>query len=322
MVLDCLDERARPLIAWHFWPAALWLLLPKRLTYFLWYLSPAQAGEHPQHGLEQSLRFYWSCLTEDYVRGPVLAVILLLLIGVAAVSLRRLRPGTRGLLCLFLIAAALTLHHTNRKSRFLHSWIAAGWVLAGVGAARLVHGKLTRRLPAARPWLATAAVGGLAAVCLPPLAEAAHVPEGGLKPERVSVLDLTDVYLPSIEASRRTAILSTMPIKFFTEWTCLERYQRRVAVETDVKDLERSPGAGPQAFNRWLETTSADTIVFIDIPRGSPLFEDVPVCATYEPLRDWLANQTKFPVVRRWHLPELGCTVTLWSRNGTTSAKR
>src|SRR5262249_19045021 len=150
---------------------------------------------------------------------------------------------SRGLLCLLLIATALTLHHTNRKSRFLHSWIAAGWVLAGVGTARLVHGKLTRRIPAARPWLATAAVGGLAAVCLPSLAEAACVPEGGLKPERVSVLELTDVYLPELASSRRTALLSTMPIKFFTEWTCLERHQRRIAVETDVKDLERSPGS-------------------------------------------------------------------------------
>jgi hypothetical protein len=321
-VLAHLDERAQPLFAWHFWPTALWLLLPKRLTYFLWYLSPAQAGEHPQHGLEQSVRFYWSCLTEDYVRGPVLAILLFILIGVAAVSIRKLRPGSRGLLCLLLIATALTLHHTNRKSRFLHSWIAAGWVLAGVGAARLVHGRLTRRIPAARPWLATAAVGGLAAVCLPQLAVAARVPEGGVKPERVCVLELTDAFLPEIEHSQRTAILSTMPMKFLSEWTCLERYQRRVAVETDVKDLEQSLGAERQAFDRWLATTSADSIVFIDIARTSPLFEEVPVCATYEPLREWLASQTRFPAVRRWRFPQIDCTVTLWSRNAAVSAKR
>jgi hypothetical protein len=320
-LLARMDERAQPLIAWHFWPAALWLLLPKRLTYFLWYLSPAQAGEHPQHGLEQSARFYWSCLTEDYCHGPVMALVLLALIGVAILSLRKLRPGVRALVCLLVIAAALTLHHTNRKSRVLDTWIAAGWVRAGIGAARLVHGSLTRRVPAARPWLATAVVGGLAVVCLPSLTEAARVPESGLKPERPSVLELTDIYLPEIAASKRTAILSTMPMKFLSEWTCLERHQRRVTIETDVRDLERTPGAERQAFERWLATTSADTIVFIDIPRGSPFFEEVPICAAYEPLRDWLAEQTTFPEVRRWRFPQVGCTVTLWSRNTAVGAK-
>src|SRR5262249_1644468 len=52
------DERVRPILFWHVLPLALWFLLPKRLGYWLWYLSPAQAGEHPQHSVRDGVIFY------------------------------------------------------------------------------------------------------------------------------------------------------------------------------------------------------------------------------------------------------------------------
>ncbi len=316
-VLQRLDERARPLPAWHVWPVLLWFLQPRRLGYFLWYLSPAQEGEHPQYGLEHSLRFYSSCLTEDYCGGAVLTVALLVVIGAAVLSMRKLRPGGRVLLWFVLIAAVLTLHHPNRKSRFLHSWLPASWALAGVGVACLVHGKLTRRLPAARPWLAAAAVGALGAVYLPVLAEPGHAPEGGPKPDRMSVLELTDCYLPCLEESHHAAVLSNLPMKFLCQWTFLERYQHIGKLETDVKGFGTTADEDRQAFARWLETTDCDRVVFIDVPRDSCLYEYVPICDSYERLRELLAAQRVFAPVQRWRLPQSGAVVTLWRRTAT-----
>ena len=43
---------------WHFWPMALWFLLPKRLGYFLFYVSPAN-GANSESGFFNGLHSYW-----------------------------------------------------------------------------------------------------------------------------------------------------------------------------------------------------------------------------------------------------------------------
>lgn len=314
-VLARLDERARPLVAWHLWPAALWMLLPKRLACFLWYVSPANTGEQAHYNLRQSLNYYWPCVVDDYGEGVWPTVLLLALVGLVALTTRRLRPGGRVLLWFVVIAAVLMLHHPNRKSRYLHTWVTAGWMVAGVGLARLVNGRLTRRVPAVRPWLSVAALGGLGAVYLPMLATAGHAPEGGPRPLAVSSLELTDCYQPCLAESRQAAVLSNLPMKFLCQWTYLERHGRRGQLETDVKDYGISPEENRASVRRWLATTHCDSVVFIDVPRDSCFYEHVPICDSYERLRGLLEEQTTFAPVRRWRLPQSGATVTLWTRN-------
>jgi len=313
-VLARLDERARPLVAWHVWPVALWFLMPKRLSYFLWYMSPAQAGERPQYGLEHGITFYWSCLTEDYGRGVLMSVLVVLMVVAAFIGVRRLRPGGRVLLWFLLIAVLLTVNHPNRKSRFLHSWVPVGWVAAGVGLAVIVNGRLTRRLPWARPVLATAAIGGLACACVPGLAEAGKSPEGGLKPALASNLELTDCYLPALADARRPVVLATMPMKFLCQWTYLEQYPHGRRLETDIKGVNDLPEPASLAFTRWLETTHADVVVYIDVPRTAPFFEYVPGCESQEQLRDWLEGQSVFSIAHRYHFRDSGSIVTVWKR--------
>ena len=58
----------RTLLLWHGGAVALWFLFPKRLSYFLWYLSPYQTDQHRDsvpfmHGLP----FYLQGLQDDYL---------------------------------------------------------------------------------------------------------------------------------------------------------------------------------------------------------------------------------------------------------------
>jgi len=313
-VLKRLDPRARPLIAWHLWPLAVWFLLPKRLSYFLWYLSPAQAGEHPQYGLEHSTRFYWSCFVQDYSRGLGMALLVVALVGAAVLAVRRLRPGGRALLFFVLIAVALSLNHPNRKSRFLHSWVAGAWAAAGVGLACLLHGRLTRRVASARPWLSAAALGGLGVVCLPTLADAGRAPEGGPQPQRPSSLVLTDCYTEHLAGARQPLVLSNLPMKFLCQWTLLERFGHAARIDTDIRGFGTVPEEDRASFQRWLTTSRSDVVVYIDIHKDSCFYEEVPGCEPAEALRDLLEAQSVLPLKQRWHLPEYGCTISLWAR--------
>lgn len=303
-----LDLRARPLLGWHLLPVALWFLLPARLSCFLWYFSPAQTGEAPRYALDHSTEFYSTCFTQDYGHGPVVALLVLGLIALTALT-GRLRPGGRVLVWFVLISAALCLLHPNRKSRFLHTWIGGAWAAAGVGLTCLTHGPLTRRRPSSRRWLAAAALGGLGVVTLPGLAVAGRAPEGGAHPERPSSLELTDSYLPLLADSRQPMVLSNVPMKFLSQWTFLEFHGRRT--ETEIRDFAPD---NPDAFHRWLSTTTCDTVVFVEVPRTSCFYEYVATCDRYEPLRELLERQTLFQPSQSWRLPQSGCVVTVWKR--------
>ena len=174
----------RALAAWHFWPVALWFLWPHRLYSFLWVLDPASnAGEFPRHDLFGGYAAYWNSFARDYHIGPWSAVIVtgLFLVAVWAGLRGRLRPGAAAILWFVAIACILTVHHQNRKSRFLHSWIPLVWVSAGIGAAALAPKRRVRDAPAA--WLGFAvAAGAIALPHLPGLAATAHAPEGEIHP--------------------------------------------------------------------------------------------------------------------------------------------
>ena len=127
-----LDVRVRQLITWHAWPVAGWFLLPKHLSYFVWFLSPANAGAEQRSSLLEGLAFYTPCVIRDYHQAFGWAVLAGVLVIAALVASRRLSPGGQVILWLFLLGAVLTALHPNHKSRYVHSWLAAGWVAAGI----------------------------------------------------------------------------------------------------------------------------------------------------------------------------------------------
>lgn len=309
-----LPAAARQLLWWHAIPVALWFLWPQRLGYFLWFLSPANSCDTQHHGFVNGVRYYGQCLAADYHVSLGSALLALGLLTVGVVAGRRLRPGGRAILWLVLIAAVLTVKHPNQKSRFVHSWIAAAWVGGGMGLASLLYSRSANRWGRVRPWLGAAAVGGIGLSHLPGLLAAGHAPEAGPKLDWCSTLALTDPYLPDLDGSERTAILSSMPLKFLTQWTYLERYRCHDRVETLLRGYGTTAEEHQRSFANWLETTKCDTLVYINIPPGSVFHTEEGVNEGHEGLLKLLEGQTTFQLVRRQDLAECGCGVTVWRR--------
>jgi hypothetical protein len=305
---QALDFRLRQVLRWHLWPVALWLLLPKRLAYFLYFLSPANGANSPT-SLFWGLDFYWSRLQEDYHTGTLSALVAVVLMLVAVFTVRRLKPGTSAIVLFVILAAFLTIAHPNRKSRFLHSWIPAAWILAGSGAAQILYGFTSRRRKTA---LAASLVGLVAVWQLQDPFAPGHSPEVGHQDLGRSTLDLADYYLPYLQQSRHVALFATVPAKHFLQWTFLERYHHRDRPEVMPNGFGPSSHENALKFQKWLQTTPSDTVVFIDIPPGSPFYfrgEDY-----YQQFRELLSSQSVFHPSWQKQFPECGCTVSLWQR--------
>lgn len=305
----------RALARWHLLPAAVWLAIPGKLERFFWVLWPgSNAGEFPASDRLAGFGYYARAAAVDYHVAPwsAAAAGALLLVAAGAWWRGRLRAGA-GILFLFVaVAIVATAPHPNRKSRFLHSWIPAVWVLAGAGVSAFsrvdANGGSGRR---ARVPLdpAVAAAALTIAAHVPGLWRAPHAPEGGLRFTTPSALEIAEAYLPYLQDSRRPAILSNMPVTFFARWTYLDRYGRGQRPETVVPgvDSTRISTGNAQAVRRWLDAGTADTIVYIDIPRGSPWYQVVPGEEGLEQLGPLLATAGLTPVFDRT-LPERGGT--------------
>jgi hypothetical protein len=295
---------------WHLWPAAMWFLLPKRLGYFFFYISPANGGNFHQ-GIVEGCLLYWRCLTQDYHVSPTLLWLALTLTAVTFLARRRLRPGATVVLWFLLIAAFLTLHHPNRKSRFLHSWVAITWVTAGAGLACCCSLRPGSRLGR---WSAPAATAGLACTLIPGMFLPAAVPDSGRRTDRISDLTLTDSYLPYLADSKHAVILcNNVAMKQLAQWTYLERYHNLHGVEVDIRGFGDDYVDNSQAFDRWLKTTKCDTLVFIDVPERST-FHVQDAHHPYEQVKGFLEGQSVFSVSRQVALAPYDCTITIWTR--------
>lgn len=300
-----LGLRGRQVFAWHMVPVLVWFLWPQKIGACLEYLTRNHGGD-AQGDLLERLGFYANCLAVDYQTSTASAILAMALAGVAILCGRRLRSGSSALFLFVLIGAALCISFT--RSRFLHSWVAACWVLAGAGLAQLVYALPSFRWDRFRPWLAATAVTAVAALQLPGLLRAGHAPEGGPR-EEPSLLDLTDSYLPALSAARRAAILSPLPGEVFYRWTWCEHQHQRVDIQVDLWQNERPAADNQTALTRWLQTTACDTLVHVELAPGSPYFGALPA---YEQLRDLLKAQSRFVRTEQHEVPELGCRVCIW----------
>ncbi|HET6883503.1 MAG TPA: hypothetical protein VFI31_25350 [Pirellulales bacterium] len=301
------------LIAWHLYPIFAWFLWPQRLGYFLWYLLRDHGQEQAPEGLASGPAYYWQHLGVDYHLGQTSLIVATGLAAAALVSWRRLRPGGIAVLCLLVVAAALTFHHPTHRSRFVHSWIAAGWVAAGIGLAQIIYSGVAMRRSLVRPLLGAAALGGLVCLQFPDVLRANDAPEGGTHPHFPSVLGVTDAYLPSLDGCSRPAIFANLPIKFLTGWTLLERRGRHLEMVNELRDFGASPEASRRSFDGWLKSTSCDAIVLVEIPPGSTFYEVVPY-PDYGVIRERLTPDSGFSLALDHQLSPYGCRVTVWRR--------
>jgi hypothetical protein len=308
------DDRLRQVVLWLVCPVSVWFLLPKHLSYFLWYLSLADRAPHQRMDVLGGFRDYATWMVQDYHVGLAcgLAAAGLCLAGMLA--WRQLKPGGVAVLALVVLAAVLTPTHPNHKGRMLHSWIPAVWVTAGLGAVALVYGRATARWPRLRPWLAAATV--TAAVCMKytGLLAIGRAVEGGPHPEQRSMLDVTDAYLPDLDSSTRALILTTMPLKPMAQWTFLERYGRFDRLEEHWYGFGEAGEANRRGFADWVRTTDCDTVIFCETTISRDGVDSGPESALHAELKDVLPAQTIFRLAGQHEFPRHACRVQVWRR--------
>jgi 4-amino-4-deoxy-L-arabinose transferase-like glycosyltransferase len=304
-----LDGRLRQVLLWHVGFVALWLLLPKHPSYFLYYLSLANADPEQRFSLSEGARNYATWFVDDYHLGPKTALLIVGLAAAALVSWRRLRPGGRAVLFLAVLAAALSIAHPNRKGRNLHSWVAAVWVLAGVGAAQGLIGR-----PRLRACLGGTAVAGLVWAQAPALWGNGHALEGGPHPDRPCLLDVTDAYLADLDNSRRGLILSAVPLKPMAQWTFLERHGSFAGLEERWYGFGSAGEVNRRGFAHWLQTTDCDTLVYCDATAPIRRPEAGPECDLHAELKDILHAQQVFRLVKQTDVTHYACRVEVWRR--------
>jgi hypothetical protein len=299
------------------WTVGVWFLLPKRLGYFLAYLSPTDTDQIREHvPFMHGAPLYFEAMLTDYHATAAAFAIALGLAAVGLLAFRWWRPGTAVIVTFVVVAALLTFQHPMLKSRFLHSWLPAGWVLAGVGFATVACAPWWRsRL--ANVGLSFAGIAGLLVMLAPSIDQPGPVPpgivlEGGMHPERPSILALTDTYLDELADAREPTLLSNVHAAFLLSWTYQERYPLR-PFATEIKGYSADPEANRDAARRWLESTRSDALVLLEIPPRSPYNASSPENRDYGPLRQCLKEQTIFHQTGAWNLPN-DVSVTLWRR--------
>jgi len=310
--LETMPTTLRTFLLWHGSAVAVWFLLPKRLSYFLWYLSPNNDDQKREtvtfmHGLPT----YLQGLQEDYLPlswGTYLFVGMLVL---GLLCWRKLKPGASALMFFFLIAIYLTCQHPMLKHRFMHSWIAAGWIIGAIGliySVQAIAGLIGQAWRSGAAWSVCVL---LVALHGPALLETPHSQEGGLKPEQPSPLCITDTYLQAIKDAKNPTILSNVSTRFLWTWTFIEEH-RHQNMAAEIKNF-RSFDGNPEPARRWLETTRSDALVLIDIrPRSTydcPTDEYVELAAFHQAL----AEQSVWVQSKRWEMPE-GVSITLWHK--------
>jgi len=310
-----LPSPAQQLVYWHAWPVVLWFLWPQRLGYFLWYLTRNHGQDGERHPVLGGMIYYWNCLQDHYHQETLVGGLAVVLALAALATWFWVRPTGRVALWFLVVAGGMTLYHPTLRSRFIHSWIAIVWVLAGVGLANLIYRGLRGAPPAARRIVSTCVVLACAGVLIPgAITQLPHAPEGGAKPERSGTRPFTDAFLPSLADCRHAVILADRPLKFLTGWAYFERYGRHDRVETDLRGFGEAPEQNRQAFERWLKTTKADAVVFMHVPIGSPFFEHVPY-PNFDQFPALMGQQTAFHETKTWCFPEHGnIEIILWRR--------
>ncbi|QDU62442.1 hypothetical protein Pan216_33090 [Planctomycetes bacterium Pan216] len=310
-IWDRIGSEGRRFVWWHLVPIGIWFLVPKRLGYFIWYISPVN-GVNSEGGILAGAKFYAHHLSTDYHVSAGLALAALVLAVIGMLFSGRLRSGGIAVVLFLCLSALATFEHGNRKSRMAHSWVAAGWVLAGVGVAGVVAFVPRKRLRAAPVLVGGTAVAGLAILQAPAWLDHGHSPESGHFAAG-TCLEVADVYLPWVKNDENVAILGTLPFQSFSEWTFLERFPDKNAPECRVRKFSASYASNLERFQQWLEKTDADSVVLVDIEDDSEFYFGG--FDHYRQLLDLLERQNVFRPVQQKILSEKGCVVTRWVRN-------
>ena len=307
----------RQLAVWHILPMLAWFAWPKRLAHCIGYLSKNHGGA--VSSFQENLAFYGNCLGEDYHSLWWSLAAASALVGIAVLMCGRMRSGGGVIVCCLALIIAINVMHHSKRSRFLHSWIAVSWVVAGAGAGQLLAAGFRGRLRQVQPIAAGLCALGLISLHGPGLIATGHAPEGGRKPECVGMLNIPRAYLPEIANERHAVLVANLPIRSLLDWTYLEYGDNPRRAQTTLKGLPFH-GITQQKLDKWLEETSCSALVFVQVHPASALYEeyrDHP----YRDLGELLSGQRLLRPERQWVFPEQHISVTLWKRGDIRAAQ-
>jgi hypothetical protein len=205
------------------------------------------------------------------------------------------------------------------KYRFLHSWIAIGWVLGATGLVFAVQQVVGVVAQSWRPWAAIAACAIVIGLHVPAFLEPGRAQEGGIKPNEPSPLRITDTYLPALADAKNPTIISNVSTRFLWTWTFIERHHHQ-NMTAEIKNFKAFAG-NPEPAKRWLETTHSDALLLIDIAPGSTFDWKTDEYVDLAAFQQALAEQTVWVATQRWDMPE-GVAITLWKKNSSFSVRR
>jgi Dolichyl-phosphate-mannose-protein mannosyltransferase len=311
----------RAIFYWHVIPIGCFLLLPHRLQFFLFFVSPANSLETQSFDPWSGAQFYGRALIEDFHAADWSAGLALVLALLAFTQMRRLAPGARIVHILLVLSAAAVVIHPNTEGRYLASWIFALWTLSGAGAAILVHW-LTARLSETPRMLAAAGLISILVVLHVPASQSRPaVPLVGVAAGPASDLDLAAAYLPAIAGLKRVGFVLSFGHNPFISWSVRQQCECRAVIDMPNPMLPASREQVRQAVQAWANVTPAQRIVAIDtFDRNN------------QPNRGWgkeqargmmdgMAGQHRFERIQTISLPTYPAEITIWAPRASTSAR-
>jgi hypothetical protein len=294
---------------WHALPVALYLLLPRRLTALVHYVTAANVGETPVDDIGLTARLYGAAAMNDYHAASWSALVAGLGLIAALLTVRRWRPGGRVLLLIVVIATLLVLLHPNVKGRFLHSWIAAAWICAGVGLVALADRALAFRPERSRRRLIGGGAGLIAGLLLAGLA---WPPPYERRADGGSTLDIAALYLPALAGIPRVAAFASEPIQDLALWTYRERFRSRVGLRWAKEITCDAPGSSVRPGLAAWRGRGDDALLFIDVAPDSPYAVHLWNHAACAELAELMAREPGVAAAGQWRRD--GVTATLWRR--------
>ncbi len=252
----------RTLMMWHGLPLAVYLLLPGRLGHFLSYVSPSNSPTRGGSPID-AVSIYANWIASDYHVQPWLAVLVIVLAAIGATRVK-CNSALRVVVTWVCMGSLLTVLHPHHQSRFVHTWIAGVWILAGIGLVLVACQFRARvRLPVAILF-AVLFLGSHA----PFFGKAGSSQQAGHSDLGASTRSLSDAYLSYVSSDDSVAFVTGLPMKNLIGWSLKEAFpEREIEVAIAPADLHT-----PREMEDWFNVVNPDTIVLIDIKRGSPFF--------------------------------------------------
>ena len=212
-----------------------------------------------------------------------------------------------------LLALFLTFKHPNHKLRFLHTGMAGAYVAGAVGFAGLL-GFFPRNRA-----ITIASLSGLVVALTAilwtgrgELTGPGHASEAGLNGRGMSIRTMSDALVPLIREGEPTAIFSDGPSKYWASWMYLEHFRAHDKLQVDCRQIEALGSPTPEEFAAWCAKTDCRSVIFVSIPRNSPLFEAAPTSETGASVFG-LLSLSPFRLTQTVDVPECG-TITVWRK--------